>query len=105
MTTALIRRVGIAPCSMELVARRISATAANSAAVASVRPTPAELRDRWRDPNFPKAKLQHFIEYDNQEKKVLDGIALMGIRIIVRIWLRQAVVAYSGRSTVINSLT
>jgi len=69
MTTALIRRVGIAPCSMELVARRISATAANSAAVASVRPTPAELRDRWRDPNFPKAKLQHFIEYDNQEKK------------------------------------
>jgi len=69
MTTTLIRRVAGTPYSIELLARRISTTSSASAAVASTHPTPAELRDKWRDPNFPREKLQHFIEYDNHEKK------------------------------------
>lgn len=39
------------------------------AMTASSHPTPATLRDKWRDPNFPREKLQHFLEYDNHEKK------------------------------------
>ena len=31
--------------------------------------SPEELRDKWRTPNFPKAALQHFTEYDNHEKR------------------------------------
>jgi len=70
MTTTLIRRLASAPYSIELMARSISTTtSANALAASAPHPTPAELRDRWRDPNFPKEKLQHFIEYDNQEKK------------------------------------
>lgn len=62
-----MRRIASAPYSVELMVRRISTTA--PACTTASHPTPAELRDRWRDPNFPKDKLQHFIEYDNQEKK------------------------------------
>jgi len=29
----------------------------------------AELRDNWRDPDFPVKELQHFTEHDNQEKR------------------------------------
>jgi len=65
MTTTLMRRLASAPYSVEMMVRRISTTAPACAS----HPTPAELRDKWRDPNFPKEKLQHFIEYDNQEKK------------------------------------
>ena len=74
MTTTLIRRVAGAPYSIELLARRISSTSTASAAVASTHPTPAELREKWRDPNFPREKLQHFIEYDNHEKKARNEI-------------------------------
>lgn len=69
MTTTMIRRLAAAPYSVDSMVRRISTTTAACALAASSHPTPAELRDKWRDPNFPKEKLQHFIEYDNQEKK------------------------------------
>jgi len=74
MTTTLIRRAVTTPYPVEFLTRRICtasaplASAATSAST-SAHPTPAELRDRWRDPKFPKEKLQHFIEYDNHEKK------------------------------------
>jgi len=61
----MMRGVVSTPYWIELVGRRFSSTAAAAAS----HPTPAELRDRWRDPNFPREKLQHFIEYSNHEKK------------------------------------
>ena len=70
MAKALMRCFTFPPYSVKSLVRRISTTSpACARATSNSHPTLAELRDRWRDPHFPKEKLQHFIEYDNHEKK------------------------------------